>query len=147
MVGIGREEMQPLPVSGGQVRAYAESHDVELRRPEHYLGGWSFEGEGALDVSKGFPRSPDGEVAARQETLRNSETAYGKIDAHAEYEGSVQNPYAKYNQTTGDIHASDDPGQRQIWAEMPRHAAQAQPSSPPVRIRVPRGGSAGGPVR
>lgn len=147
MVGMGQEEMQPLPVSGHQVRAYAEAHGVELRQPEHYLGGWSFEGEGALDVSKGFPRTPGGETEARAMALDNNETAYGKIDKHHEYEGSVQNPYSTWNQTNGDIIASDDPGQRQIWKEMPGHSARAAKTKPGVRITLPKGGSAGGPVR
>lgn len=146
MVGIGKAGPVPHPVKGSDVRDYVQKNLGDLSQHEHYLGGWEYQGTGTLDVSRGLPNTPSGEVETRGVAMDVGETGYGVIDKMGEYQGTRYNPFSA-DMKRGDIVASDDPKQRQIWKEMPRHSAQAARSKPPVTITAPRGGTAGGSIR
>ncbi|NBZ96563.1 MAG: hypothetical protein EBR40_09095 [Proteobacteria bacterium] len=114
------EGTHAMPSTGTDIRVYADSNAPTLSRPERYLGGWVEDEDAYLDVPKGFPRTPQGEVDARKSTLENSQRAYGVVDSKGRYAGTVYSPFHPAYQY--EIQAQDS--DRDVWAEMPLHSAQ-----------------------
>jgi hypothetical protein len=124
LVGTGTEETVNSALNAGHIKDYAGRHQASLATSDKYLGGWSNDGKAYLDTPKGFDTTPQGHSAARKATLATNEQAYGETNADREYVKDHNNPYHPENKK-GDIVASDDPGQRKIWSEMPLSAPQS----------------------
>ena len=92
MVGQ-RDVAEGEATSGGGIRNYAETNAATLDKPTAVLGGWGHLGTVFLDVPKGFPVTPQGEVAARRSTLAQNQKAYGHMGPERTYEGTTYNPF------------------------------------------------------
>jgi hypothetical protein len=109
------------------IRKYAEANAPTLDKPERYLGGWTKGGKTSLDVPRGYPTTPTGEVAARKSTLRNTQKAYGHMGPQRDYQGDVYNPFhpAFQDPFFGEHDPKDfEPsmyfaGDRRLWTQQP----------------------------
>lgn len=130
MVGQGKEETTPSgAMTGGDVKDFAARNAQHLARADHFAGGWSHEGTGYLDVSKGFPRTGQGESKARLSTVENNEIAYGEMDNKRNYAGDHANPFHPAN-NQGDITNSGEADQKKAWVEMPATVPRSKKNAP-----------------
>jgi hypothetical protein len=121
------EGAHPLPSTGEAIESYAQQHEATLDRPNRFLGGWGEGGEGRLDVPRGYPRTPRGEVAARKSTLRNTQEAYGEMGASRTYEGTTYNPFhSRFQDPFSGEHDPEEAhpsmyfaGDRRLWTQQP----------------------------
>lgn len=125
------EGIHPLPAEGGVISDYADSNASTLSRSDRYLGGWRSDGKAYLDVPKGFPRTPQGEVDARKSTLANDQQAYGVMNTKGKYAGEVLNPHDPDHQY--EVQAQDSDAA--TWAEMPLHTASFPKPGPKIPKR------------
>lgn len=108
------------------IRKYAQANAPTLDKPERYLGGWSSGGKTYLDVPRGYPTTPTGEVAARKSTLRNTQQAYGHMGPQRTYQGTISNPFHPAHQDPffGEPPEDADPsmyfaGDKRLWTRQP----------------------------
>jgi len=74
-VGIGAEESIRGYAGEMFIDGYRRRHAEELAQPGHVLGGWFYNGESYLDVSRIFAETPEGLAAATALAKKNREKA------------------------------------------------------------------------
>lgn len=63
-VGIGAERKFTGLATAEEISKYMEDNAEQLAQPNQYLGGWVYEGETYLDISRVFPNTPLGRQQA-----------------------------------------------------------------------------------
>lgn len=61
------------------IEKYRQDNAELLSQPDHFLGGWVWEGNTYLDISKVFPKGPEGRLAAVLEGKKNAQIAIQKL--------------------------------------------------------------------
>ena len=92
--GAVPSHVAPGPLGGPAIKAYATQHREILSQPQMNLGGWQESGsDRALDVSKGFPRTPEGLRGAKWQAMKTDQIAIGELNERGDYVGDIDNPF------------------------------------------------------
>lgn len=92
-VGIGAEEK--MRGYGGEafIDGYRRRHAEELSQPDVVFGGWVYEGETYLDVSRIFPETPEGLEAATALAKKNHEIGIMQLSKAKTGDGYIAMEY------------------------------------------------------
>lgn len=96
MVALPKERVEsPIsaPVSPQEMSSYQSEHRGLLKQPGMYHGGWIPQtGQGAQDVSTGYPRTEEGLVTAMSAAVQNKQEAIGELGPLGQYVGDIPVP-------------------------------------------------------